>query len=55
MSIDTRPPSITEMRAFVADYLKARVKTDYISQEDFDDETIKEMFTEVNSKYVGGF
>ena len=49
MSIDMRPPSIIEMRTFVGEYLQAR--TTLVDQEDFDDEDIKEMYDEVNSKY----
>ena len=49
MSIDMRPPSITEMREFVNNYLKSR--TTLINEQDFDDEDIKEMYDEVNSKY----
>lgn len=49
MSIDMRPPSITEMRTYVSEYLQAR--TTLVDQEDFDDEDIKEMYDEVNSKY----
>jgi len=49
MSIDMRVPSINEMREFVGEYLKARASL--INQEDFDDEDIKEMYDEVNSKY----
>jgi hypothetical protein len=51
MSIDMRVPSINEMREFVNDYLKSRHPKSYFDNEVFDDETIQEMFTEVNSKY----
>ena len=47
MSLDMRPPSITEMREFVGEYLKSR----HLDNEVFDDETITEMYNEVNSKY----
>jgi hypothetical protein len=51
MSIDMRPASINEMRIFVDEYLKSRYPKSYFDNEVFDDETIQEMFTEVNSKY----
>lgn len=47
MSLDMRVPSITEMREFVTEYLKSR----HFNNEVFDDETITEMYNEVNSKY----
>jgi hypothetical protein len=51
MSIDMRVPSINEMREFVDGYLKNRYPKSHFDNEVFDDETITEMFTEVNSKY----
>jgi hypothetical protein len=51
MSIDMRVPSITEMREFVDEYLKSRYPKSHFDNQAFDDETIQEMFTEVNSKY----
>ena len=54
MSIDMRVPSMQEMREFVNDYLKSRHPKSHFDDEVFDDETIQEMFTEVNSKYIGG-
>ena len=51
MSIDMRPASINEMRTFVDEYLKSRYPKSHFDNEVFDDETITEMFTEVNSKY----
>jgi len=51
MSIDMRVPSITEMRQFVDEYLKSRHPKTQFSNEVFDDETITEMYNEVNSKY----
>jgi hypothetical protein len=51
MSIDMRVPSITEMRQFVDEYLKSRYPKSRFNNEVFDDETITEMYTEVNSKY----
>jgi hypothetical protein len=54
MSIDMRVPSINEMREFVDEYLKSRYPNSSMNNEVFDDETIAEMFTEVNSKYIGG-
>ena len=54
MSIDMRVPSINEMREFVDEYLKSRYPKSIMNNEVFDDETIAEMFTEVNSKYIGG-
>jgi hypothetical protein len=46
-----RPASINEMRTFVDEYLKSRYPKSHFDNEVFDDETITEMFTEVNSKY----
>jgi hypothetical protein len=51
MSIDMRVPSITEMRQFVDEYLVSRYPKSKFDNEAFDDETIAEMFNEVNSKY----
>ena len=51
MSMDMRAPSINEMREFVDGYLKNRYPKSHFDNEVFDDETITEMFTEVNSKY----
>jgi len=51
MSMDMRVPSINEMREFVDGYLKNRYPKSHFDNEVFDDETIAEMFTEVNSKY----
>ena len=51
MSIDMRPASMQEMREFVNEYLKSRYPKSHFDNEVFDDETITEMFTEVNSKY----
>jgi hypothetical protein len=51
MSIDMRVPSIIEMRTFVDEYLVSRYPKSKFNNEVFDDETITEMFTEVNSKY----
>jgi len=52
MSIDMRAPSVNEMRTFVDEYLRSRYPKSKFDNEIFDDETIQEMFTEVNSKYV---
>jgi hypothetical protein len=46
-----RVPSIIEMRTFVDEYLVSRYPKSKFNNEVFDDETITEMFTEVNSKY----
>ena len=46
-----RPASINEMRTFVDEYLRSRYPKSHFDNEVFDDETITEMFTEVNSKY----
>ena len=51
MSSDMRPASMQEMREFVNEYLKSRYPKSKFNNEVFDDETITEMFTEVNSKY----
>jgi hypothetical protein len=51
MSIDMRPASINEMRIFVDEYLISRYPKSKFNNEVFDDETIQEMFNEVNSKY----
>jgi hypothetical protein len=51
MSIDMRVPSINEMRTFVDEYLISRYPKSKFNNEVFDDETIQEMFNEVNSKY----
>jgi hypothetical protein len=51
MSIDMRVPSINEMRQFVDEYLVSRYPKSRFNNEVFDDETITEMYTEVNSKY----
>ena len=51
MSIDMRVPSINEMREFVDEYLVSRYPKSKFDNEVFDDETITEMFNEVNSKY----
>jgi len=51
MSIDMRVPSVNEMREFVNEYIKSRHPKSNFDNEVFDDETIQEMFTEVNSKY----
>ena len=47
-----RPASINEMRIFVDEYLKSRYPKSKFNNEVFDDETIQDMFTEVNSKYA---
>ena len=46
-----RAPSITEMREFVDEYLKSRHPKTQFNNEVFDDETIQELYNEVNSKY----
>ena len=51
MSSDMRPASMQEMREFVNEYIKSRYPKSHFDNEVFDDETITEMFTEVNSKY----
>jgi hypothetical protein len=51
MSIDTRVPSINEMRTCIDEYLKSRYPKSHFDNEVFDDETIQDMFTEINSKY----
>jgi hypothetical protein len=51
MSSDMRPASMQEMREFVNEYLISRYPKSKFNNEVFDDETIQEMFTEVNSKY----
>ena len=51
MSIDMRVPSVNEMRTFVDEYLISRYPKSKFNNEVFDDETIQEMFNEVNSKY----
>ncbi len=51
MSVDMRVPSINEMRTFVDEYLISRYPKSKFNNEVFDDETIQEMFNEVNSKY----
>jgi hypothetical protein len=51
MSSDMRPASMQEMREFVNEYIKSRYPKSNFDNEVFDDETITEMFTEVNSKY----
>ena len=51
MSINFAPPSITEMRTFVDEYIASRYPKSQFNNQAFDDETIVEMFTEVNSKY----
>jgi len=55
MSLDIRVPSMIEMRIFVDEYIASRYPKSQFNNEVFDDETIQEMFTEVNSKYAGGF
>jgi hypothetical protein len=55
MSIDMRVPSINEMREFVDEYIASRYPKSQFNNEVFDDETIQEMFTEVNSKYAGEY
>jgi hypothetical protein len=52
MSIDMRVPSITEMRQFVDEYLTSRYPKSHFNNEVFDDDTIQEMYAEVNSKYA---
>ncbi len=54
MSSDMRPASMQEMREFVNEYIKSRHPKFNFDNEVFDDETIAEMFAEVNSKYIGG-
>ena len=51
MSIDMRVPSINEMRTCIDEYLKSRYPKSHFNNEVFDDETIQDMFTEINSKY----
>jgi len=51
MSSDMRPASMQEMREFVNEYIKSRHPKSHFDDEAFDDETIAEMFTEMNSKY----
>jgi len=51
MSSDMRPASMQEMRQFVDEYLVSRYPKSKFDNEVFDDETITEMYTEVNSKY----
>ena len=52
MSSDIRPASMQEMREFVNEYIKSRYPKSNFDNEVFDDDTIVDMFTEVNSKYV---
>ena len=52
MSSDMRPASMQEMRTFVDEYLVSRYPKSKFDNQVFDDETIAEMFTEVNSKYA---
>lgn len=52
MSSDIRPASMQEMREFVNEYIKSRYPKSKFDNEVFDDDTIVDMFTEVNSKYV---
>jgi len=51
MSSDMRPASMQEMRTCIEEYIKSRHPKSNFDNEAFDDETIAEMFTEVNSKY----
>jgi hypothetical protein len=51
MSIDMRVPSINEMRTCIDEYLKSRYPKSHFDNDAFDDETIQDMFTEINSKY----
>jgi hypothetical protein len=51
MSSDIRPASMQEMRQFVDEYIGSRYPKSQFKNDVFDDETIQEMFTEVNSKY----
>ena len=51
MSTDYRPMGITEMRKFVDEYILSRYPKSQFDNEVFDDETIVEMYAEVNSKY----
>lgn len=51
MSSDMRPASMQEMRTCIEEYIKSRHPKFHFDNEVFDDETIVEMFTEVNSKY----
>jgi len=52
MSIDNFTPDINYMREYLTEYMKSRYPKSELTQEVFDDDTIREMYAEVNSKYV---
>ena len=52
MSLNYATPSLQYMRQYITEYIKARYPKSELTQEVFDDDTIREMYAEVNSKYV---
>ena len=51
MSINNFVPDINYMRQYITEYIKARYPKSQFTEEVFDDDTIVEMYNEVNSKY----
>lgn len=51
MSLDYATPSLKYMREYITEYIKARYPKSEFTEEVFDDDTIREMYAEVNSKY----
>ena len=51
MSVNNFVPDINYMREYITEYIQARYPKSELSQEVFDDDTIREMYAEVNSKY----
>ena len=52
MSIDNFTPDINYMREYLTEYMKSHYPKSELTQEVFDDDTIREMYAEINSKYV---
>ena len=51
MSLNYATPSLQYMREYITEYIKARYPKSEFTEEVFDDDTIREMYAEVNSKY----
>ena len=52
MSIDNFVPDINYMRQYLTEYTKSRYPNTVFDDEILDDDTVREMYNEVNSKYV---
>ena len=52
MSLNYTTPNVQFMRQYISEYLKARYPKATFKDDVFDDDTIRDMYVEVNSKYA---